>query len=98
LEDKDRTLAIDVKTQKIVSTWDPACGKDGPRGLAVDPVAATCLSLVPRSQKSSMLGTTAPFFSKVDTGDGVDDMSYVPAYAPSVRSRLHCAAKLTMPV
>src|SRR6266478_6284849 len=30
------TLAIDVKSRKVISTWDSGCGKDGPRGLALD--------------------------------------------------------------
>src|ERR1700686_110256 len=30
LEDKDRTLAIDLKTQETVATWNPSCGKEGP--------------------------------------------------------------------
>src|SRR5262249_40581405 len=37
LEDKDRTLRIDVKTRKVTATWLPACGEEGPRGLAVEP-------------------------------------------------------------
>ena len=36
LEDKDRTLAIDVKTRKVTATFAPGCGADGPRGLALD--------------------------------------------------------------
>jgi DNA-binding beta-propeller fold protein YncE len=36
LEDKDRTLAIDVKTHKIVGDWPAGCGAEGPRGLALD--------------------------------------------------------------
>src|SRR5262249_50503370 len=36
LEDKDRTLAVDVKTRKVSKTWLPACGEDGPKGLALD--------------------------------------------------------------
>src|SRR5207237_3885075 len=36
LEDADRTLAIDARSRKVVSTWDSGCGKDGPRGLALD--------------------------------------------------------------
>lgn len=36
LEDKDQTLAIDIKTHAIASTWAPKCGEDGPRGLALD--------------------------------------------------------------
>src|SRR5262249_27469413 len=33
LEDKDRTLAIDLKSHATVATWKPACGEEGPRGL-----------------------------------------------------------------
>jgi DNA-binding beta-propeller fold protein YncE len=36
LEDQDRTLSIDLKTQKTVANWNPSCGKDGPKGLGVD--------------------------------------------------------------
>jgi hypothetical protein len=36
LEDKDRTLRIDVKSREITSTWLPGCGEDGPKGLAID--------------------------------------------------------------
>jgi hypothetical protein len=86
LEDKDRTLAIDVKTQKIVSTWDPACGKDGPRGLAVDPVAGHLFVACTTLAKVLDAGHDGTVLSKVDTGDGVDDMSY----ASSVRSRCTC--------
>ena len=95
LEDKDRTLAIDVKTQKTVSNWDPACGKEGPRGLAVDAttghlfVACTTLAEVLDAAHDGAV------LSKVETGDGVDDISYVPAthllYVAAAR-----AAKLTI--
>jgi hypothetical protein len=33
LEDKDRTVAVDLKTHEIVATWNPACGGGGPHGL-----------------------------------------------------------------
>ncbi len=36
LEDKDKTLTIDVKARKVTATWDTRCGGDGPRGLALD--------------------------------------------------------------
>ena len=32
LEDKDLTLAIDLKSHKTVATWKPGCGEDGPQG------------------------------------------------------------------
>src|ERR1700687_1643618 len=38
LEDKDRTIAIDLKTHATLATWNPACGGDGPHGLALDVV------------------------------------------------------------
>src|SRR6185436_11915551 len=37
LNDKDRTIALDVKTRKVTQTWLPECGSAGPRGLALDP-------------------------------------------------------------
>src|SRR5579859_4517650 len=36
LEDADKTLAIDLKSHAIRSTWEPHCGEDGPKGLAFD--------------------------------------------------------------
>src|SRR5262249_58696437 len=36
LEDKDRTLAIDLTSHKTLETWNPACGEEGPHGLRVD--------------------------------------------------------------
>ena len=39
LEDKDRTVAVDLKTHEIVATWNPACGGGGRHGLGLDVVA-----------------------------------------------------------
>src|SRR5438270_269477 len=36
LEDKDKTLAIDLTSHKTVATWNPACGEGGPHGLRLD--------------------------------------------------------------
>ena len=36
LEDKDRTLRIDVRSRRVTTTWLPGCGDDGPKGLALD--------------------------------------------------------------
>src|SRR5450755_2552793 len=36
LEDKGSTLAIDLKSHALKDTWQPSCGSDGPRGLALD--------------------------------------------------------------
>ena len=36
MEDKDLTLAIDLKSHQTIATWKPACGEDGPHGLKLE--------------------------------------------------------------
>jgi DNA-binding beta-propeller fold protein YncE len=78
LEDKDRTLAIDVETRKTVATWNPSCGEQGPHGLKLDEKAG--LLFVACSAKTEVLdaGHDGRVLSSVDTGDGVDDIDYAP--------------------
>jgi len=33
LEDKDKSLAIDLTSHAVVATWNTACGEDGPLGI-----------------------------------------------------------------
>jgi hypothetical protein len=95
LEDKDRSLAIDLKTEKTIANWSPSCGKDGPHGLGVDSKAG--LLFVACSTLAEVLdaGHDGAILSMVDTGDGVDDIYYSPAthllYVGAAR-----AAKLTI--
>jgi len=77
LEDKNKTLVIDVKTHAVKSTWSPGCGEDGPRGLAVDPsrsflmVACTDhVNVLDAARDGAALG-------HVDTGAGVDNIDYL---------------------
>jgi len=79
LEDKDRSLAIDLKTQKTIANWGPSCGKEGPHGLGVDSKAG--LLFVACSTLAEVLdaGHDGAILSMVDTGDGVDDIYYSPA-------------------
>jgi len=76
LEDKNRTLAIDAKSRKVTSTWEPGCSEKGPRGLAVDPgrgllfVACTD-GVVSLDEKSGARK------GRIDTGAGVDNIDYV---------------------
>jgi DNA-binding beta-propeller fold protein YncE len=79
LEDKDLTLAIDLKSHKTIATWKPACGEDGPHGIRID--EATGFLFVACSAKAEVLdaGHQGAVLSSVDTGDGVDDIDYVPA-------------------
>ncbi|HKC23134.1 MAG TPA: PQQ-binding-like beta-propeller repeat protein, partial [Thermoanaerobaculia bacterium] len=79
LEDKDRTLAIDLKTHETVATWKPACGEDGPHGLRVDAEAGQLF--VACSARLEVLDAAhdGAVLSSIDTGDGVDDIDYSPA-------------------
>ena len=77
LEDKNRTLEIDVKTHRIVATWSPSCGADGPRGIAVDGhrklVIVACtdhLQVLDAGHDGAPLG-------QLDTGAGVDNIDLV---------------------
>jgi DNA-binding beta-propeller fold protein YncE len=79
LEDQDRTLAIDLKTQKTVATWNPSCGKEGPHGLGIDVNAGHLFVACSTLAEVLDAGRDGVVLSKVDTGDGVDDIHYVPA-------------------
>ena len=77
LEDKDRTLTIDVKSRQVTRTWLPQCGSDGPRGLAVDQhlnflfVACTSRVIVLDA------GHDGKQLSTIEVGDGIDNIDYV---------------------
>jgi DNA-binding beta-propeller fold protein YncE len=78
LEDKDKTLRIDLATRKVTATWAPGCGEAGPRGLVIDPggrvlvVACTDhLTTLDAAGDGKVLG-------RLETGEGVDNLDYVP--------------------
>jgi DNA-binding beta-propeller fold protein YncE len=80
LEDKDRTLTIDLKTHQVLRSWPAGCGEDGPKGLAIDRglgflfVACTDrVSVFDTGHEGRSLGTS-------ETGAGVDDIAYVEAH------------------
>jgi DNA-binding beta-propeller fold protein YncE len=79
LEDKDLTLAIDLKTHETIATWKPACGTDGPHGLRIDEKAGHLF--VACSARVEVLDAAhdGAVLSTLDTGDGVDDIDYAPA-------------------
>jgi DNA-binding beta-propeller fold protein YncE len=95
LEDKDRSLAIDLKTHKTIANWGPMCGPDGPHGLRVDQKAGLLFVACSTLVEVLDAGHDGAILSKVDTGDGVDDVDYSPAthmvYAGAAK-----AAKLTI--
>jgi len=95
LEDKNRTLSIDVRSRAVSKTWLANCGEDGPRGLAVD--TRLNLLLVACTDRVNVLdaGHDGQLLSTIDTGAGIDNIDYVPSrhelYAAAGR-----AAKLTV--
>jgi DNA-binding beta-propeller fold protein YncE len=77
LEDKDRTVAVDVKTRQVTKTWQPGCGEEGPRGLALDAkldflfvACTTRVQLLDAGHDGKLLGA-------IDVGAGVDSIDYV---------------------
>ncbi len=77
LADKNATLAIDVRTRQLASTWSPRCTGDGPRGLAVD--TANRFLFVACTDGLVVLdaGADGRVLDRADTGDGVDNIDYV---------------------
>src|SRR5262249_60164709 len=71
LEDKDRTVAIDLKTHETVATWNPACGGGGPHGLGLDVAAGHLFIGCDATAEVMNVGGDGAVLSKVDTGDGV---------------------------
>src|ERR1700720_4948 len=79
LEDKDRTVAVDLKTHETIATWNPACGGGGPHGLALDEATGHLFIGCDSLAEVMNVDGDGAVLSKVDTGDGVDDINYAPA-------------------
>jgi DNA-binding beta-propeller fold protein YncE len=95
LEDKDRTLRIDVKTRKVTATWMPACGEEGPRGLVVEPAEQLLVVACPDHVEVLDAGHDGKILSKLSTGAGVDNLDYL-ASSRSVFAAAGGAATLTV--
>ena len=76
LEDKDRTIAIDLKTHETVATWNPACAGGGPHGLSLDVAAGHLFIGCDAAAEVMNVAGDGAVLSKVETGDGVDDIHY----------------------
>jgi DNA-binding beta-propeller fold protein YncE len=77
LEDKDRTLVIDIKTHTVRATWNPGCGADGPRGIAIDPTRNFVFVACTESLHVLDGGHDGAALGKLDTGGGVDNIEYL---------------------
>jgi DNA-binding beta-propeller fold protein YncE len=78
LEDKDVTLAIDVRGRKVKSQSQPKCGQAGPRGIALDENREQLF--VACTDRVSVLSTkTGALLAQAETGAGVDNPDYLPS-------------------
>jgi DNA-binding beta-propeller fold protein YncE len=78
-EDDDRTLAIDVRRRAVVATWNPGCGKGGPRGLALDSRRRHLFVACPTSIKVLDAGRDGAVLGELDIGAGADNIDYLEA-------------------
>jgi DNA-binding beta-propeller fold protein YncE len=76
LEDKDRTLAIDVKTHKIVGDWPAGCGAEGPRGLALDTDHRWLFVACTNGAGVLDLDHGGRALGRITTDGGVDNLDY----------------------
>jgi DNA-binding beta-propeller fold protein YncE len=76
LENKDRTLAIDVKTRKVVADWPSGCGGDGPRGLALDAARRLLMVACTDGLVTLDLKHDGKLLGRLKTGKGVDNLDY----------------------
>ena len=87
LEDKDRTLSIDVRSRTVTSTWQPECGEEGPRGLGIDTRGNFLMVACTGGVHVLDAGHDGKILSRIETGAGVDNIDYVPS-----RHELYVAA------
>ena len=77
LEDKGGTVVIDVKSHSVKSTWNAACGNDGPRGVAVDPARALVIVACTEHVQVLDAAHNGTLLGKLETGLGVDNIDLI---------------------
>jgi DNA-binding beta-propeller fold protein YncE len=78
LEDKDQTLALDVKTRQVVGRWPSGCGAEGPRGLALDGARRLLFVACTDGAVAFDLAHDRKAVGRIKTGGGVDNLAYDP--------------------
>jgi DNA-binding beta-propeller fold protein YncE len=76
LEDKDRTLAIDVETRKVLAVWSPGCGPKGPRGLALDARLGQLFVACTDGVVALDVAHSGGALGRIRIGGGVDNIDY----------------------
>lgn len=76
LEDKNRTLRIDLRARTVISNWAPGCSEEGPRGLVAD--SARGLVWVACTDRVQVLDAKrdGAVTGSLETGAGVDDVFF----------------------
>jgi DNA-binding beta-propeller fold protein YncE len=74
VEDKDRTLEIDVRTRKVVASWPAGCGAAGPRGLALDDGRRLLFVACTDGAVARDLGHAGKEVGRLKTSGGVDNI------------------------
>lgn len=77
LEDKDRTLAIDVTSRETVHDWPARCGEDGPKGLAFEEKRNVLFVACTTHVNAVDVGHDGAPLSSLDAGEGIDNIDYV---------------------
>jgi hypothetical protein len=76
LEDQDQTLAIEIKTRKVVARWSTKCGADGPRSLAWDGVDRLLVVACATGAVALDTAHDGKLVGRLETGAGVDNLAY----------------------
>jgi hypothetical protein len=76
LEDKNKTVAVDLKTHQPRASWDVDCGSAGPRGIAAE--AAHGFLFVACTDRVLMLDGArgGERMGALDVGDGIDNIDW----------------------
>lgn len=98
LEDKDRTLTIDMASRQVTRTWLPGCDADGPKGLAIDH-GFNFLFVACRDRVMVLdAGHGGKQLSNIEVGDGLDNIDYAESrhelYAAAARAAMLTIARL----
>jgi DNA-binding beta-propeller fold protein YncE len=76
LEDKNLTLAVDIKSHTVKTKWSSGCGADGPRGIAIDEARNFAFVACTDSVQVFDAEKGGAAVGKLDTGAGVDNIEY----------------------
>ncbi len=78
LEDKNETLAIDVRARTVAGRWPTGCSAEGPRGMALDGRSGVLVVACTDRLVSFVLAPKPESRGSLLTGAGVDNIDLAP--------------------